>query len=110
MDDGGSQVLQQVLFFGLLLLGLYLLAIRPQRARAKALAEVRAGLQVGSRVMTTAGIHGTVVALPGTDGAGAAEEAGTVLIEVAPGVRIRFATAAVVRILAERPPGTGTTA
>jgi preprotein translocase subunit YajC len=95
VDNDGSQVLQQVLFFALLLFGLYLLAIRPQRARAKALAEVRSGLQVGSRVMTTAGIHGTVSALGGSDGAAA----DTVLLEVAPGVQIRFATAAVVRIL-----------
>ena len=95
MDSDGGQVLQQVVFFALLLFGLYLLAIRPQRARAKALAEVRAGLQVGSRVMTTAGIHGTVVAL----GAGAGAETDTVLVEIAPGVPVRFASAAVVRIL-----------
>ena len=95
MDDG-SQLLQQALFFGLLLVGLYLLTIRPQRARAKALAQVRAALQVGSRVMTTAGIHGTVAALAEADDAGTAD---TVLLEVAPGVRVRFATAAVVRIL-----------
>ena len=102
MDDGGSQLLQQVLFFALLLFGFYLLAIRPQRARAKAMAEVRSGLQVGSRVMTTAGIHGTVVAIspsePGADGADAAL-ADTVLLEVAQGVNVRFATPAVVRIL-----------
>jgi preprotein translocase subunit YajC len=97
VDSSASQVLQQVLFFALLLFGLYLLAIRPQRARAKALAEVRSGLQVGSRVMTTAGIHGTVVRL------GAEAEADTVLIEVAPGVQIRFASAAVVRILGPEP-------
>jgi preprotein translocase subunit YajC len=95
VDNDGGQVLQQLLFFALLVFGLYLLAIRPQRARAKALAQVRSGLQVGSRVMTTAGIHGTVVDL----GAGAGAETDTVLLEVAPGVSIRFATAAVVRIL-----------
>jgi preprotein translocase subunit YajC len=110
VDNDGSQVLQQVLFFALLVFGFYLLAIRPQRARARALAEVRNSLQVGNRVMTTAGIHGTVVAL----GAGAGAEADTVLIEVAPGVQIRFATAAVVRILGPDPdpdpPQSGTPA
>jgi preprotein translocase subunit YajC len=93
VDNDGSQVLQQVLFFALLVFGLYLLAIRPQRARARALAQVRSSLRVGSRVMTTAGIHGTVTAL------GEGTEADTALIEVAPGVQVRFATAAVVRIL-----------
>ena len=108
MDNEGSQVLQQVLFFALLVFGFYLLAIRPQRARARALAEVRSNLEVGSRVMTTAGIHGKVVAL------GTGAEADTLLIEVAPKVQIRFAAAAVVQILGPEPepggPGKGTTA
>ena len=75
----------------LLVLGLYVLAIRPQRARARALAEVRAGMSVGSRVMTTAGIHATVVSLDDE----------STLLEVAPGVHVRFATASVVRLLDE---------
>ncbi len=85
-NDG---VLQQVLFFALLILGLYLLAIRPQRVRARALAQVRASLAPGSRVMTTAGIHATVHAV----------EDGEVVLEIAPGVRVRFADGAVVRVL-----------
>lgn len=85
---GGGQVLQQVAFFALLLLGLYVLAIRPQRARARALAQVRAELAVGARVLTTAGIHATVTALDGDD----------VLLEIAPGTVVRFAAAAVVRV------------
>ncbi len=87
MNDG--QVLQQILFFALLVGGLYLLAIRPQRARARALAEVRAALAPGAAVVTTAGIHATVRAV----------EDGTVVLEIAPGVLVRFADAAVVRIL-----------
>ena len=91
MDDSGAAVLQQVAFFALLLLGFYLLAIRPQRTRARALAEVRASLVVGSRVITTAGIHATVLEVGGPDD--------TVVLEVAPGAPVRFASAAVVRIL-----------
>jgi preprotein translocase subunit YajC len=87
VNDG--QALQQLIFFALLVVGLYLLAVRPQRARAKALAQVRANLAVGARVMTTAGIYAAVVAVDGD----------TVVLEVAPGVHVRFATAAVVRIL-----------
>ena len=36
MSTTSSAVLQQVLFFALLLFGLYLLVIRPQRTRARA--------------------------------------------------------------------------
>lgn len=89
---GSGQALQQVAFFALLILGLYVLAIRPQRARARALAEVRAGLAVGTRVITTAGIHATVTALEGDD----------VLLEIAPGVVVRFVSGAVVRITDEQ--------
>jgi preprotein translocase subunit YajC len=87
--DGAA--LQQLLFFALLVFGLYVLVIRPQRTRAKALAEVRAGHRPGRRVMTSAGIHATVVAL----------EDGVAVLEVAPGVHVRFADAAVVRLLDE---------
>lgn len=89
MDDG--QVLQQLLFFGLLIFGLYLLAIRPQRARARALAQVRASVRPGSRVITTAGIHATVVAIE--------EDEDVLVLEIAPGVHVRFVSAAVVRIV-----------
>lgn len=88
MDNGG-QVLQQVLFFGLLVLGLYLLAVRPQRARAKALSRVRAAVKVGSRVITTAGIHATVTAIADDE----------VVLEIAPDVQVRFARLAVVGLL-----------
>ena len=87
--DGAA--LQQLLFFALLVFGLYVLTIRPQRARAKALAQVRAELAPGRRVMTTAGIHATVVAV----------EDGVAVLEIAPGVHVRFADAAVVRLLDE---------
>ena len=82
---------QQLLFFALLVFGLYVLAVRPQRARAKALAAVRASLEPGRRVMTTAGIHATVVSV----------EDGVAVLEIAPGVHVRFADAAVVRLLDE---------
>jgi len=95
VNEDGGQALQQVLFFAILLVGFYLLAIRPQRSRARALAQVQAGLEVGSRVITTAGIQATVVEL-GDDQ--------TVLLEIAEGVRVRFVAAAVVRLLDDPAP------
>ena len=86
---------QDILFFAVLALGLWLLLVRPQRARAKAVAQVRAQLAVGACVMTTAGIHATVIDVD--------EDDDTLLLEVSPGVPVRFATAAVVRILEPAP-------
>ena len=80
-----------LLFYAVLGVGLYLLLIRPQRARVRAMSEVRAQLKVGARVMTTAGIHATVLDVDSDDD--------TLLLEVSPGVPVRFATAAVVRIV-----------
>ena len=80
---------QDLVFFVLAGLAAWLLLIRPQKARARALAEVRASLGVGATVMTTAGLHATVAAV----------EDDTVLLEIAPGVRARFAASAVVRVL-----------
>ena len=87
--------LQDLPFFAVLLLGLWLLLIRPQRARAKASAQVKAELAVGACVMTTAGIHATVLDLDGDDG--------SVLLEISPGVPVRFASAAIVRIIEPAP-------
>ena len=89
MTEG--QLLQQVLFFSLLVFGLYVLVIRPQRNRAKQLEHVRATVAPGVRVLTTAGIHATVSAV----------EDGAVLLEIAPGVHVRFVHAAIVRIVDE---------
>ena len=91
--DGAGPVIQNLLFFGLLLGGLYFLAIRPQRVRARELAKVRAGLVSGTQVMTAGGMHGTVVQVDDK----------TVVIELAPGVPVTFASQAVVRILEPEP-------
>lgn len=75
-----------LLFPAILLGGFYVLAIRPQKAKLRAVQAFQANLAVGQRVMTTAGIHGTVTSL--TD-----DRAG---LEVAPGVSITIARAALV--------------
>jgi preprotein translocase subunit YajC len=86
---------QDLVFFVLVGLAVWLLMIRPQRARARALQEVREALVVGSRVLTTAGLHATVAELDGD----------TVLLEIAPGVVARFSAGAVVRVLTDAQAG-----
>jgi preprotein translocase subunit YajC len=88
---------QDLVFFLLIGLAVWFLMIRPQRARARALQEVREALAGGSRVITTAGLHATVAELDGD----------TVLLEIAPGVRARFSAGAVVRVLTDVESGGG---
>jgi preprotein translocase subunit YajC len=73
----------------------WLLIIRPQRRRAAALQQLRAALSPGDRVMMTAGIFGTLVSIDGD----------TARVEVADGVVIEFATAAVASVDASGPTG-----
>ena len=79
----------------LLLLVVFLLVVRPQRARLQQAQRVRASLAAGQQVMTTSGLYGT---LRGVDDA---ED--TVLLEVAPGVQVRWAAAAVAKVLEPAP-------
>jgi len=75
--------------FVLILAVFYLLIIRPARTRSKAAAQMQQQLAPGLEVMTTSGMFATVAAV----------EDDAVALEVAPGVRMRFAKAAVARIL-----------
>lgn len=91
-ESGGGAALSGLLFPLLLVAAFYFLLIRPQRTRSKQLAQVRNNLEVGRRVITTAGLHARVVDIDDGD---------TVLLEIAPGVHARFASQAVVRVLDE---------
>jgi preprotein translocase subunit YajC len=83
-----------VLPFLVILGAFYLLIIRPARSRQKAQQQLLNTMEVGSRVVTTSGIFAEVAAM----------EDNAVLLEVAPGVTLRFAKPAVARILPEPEP------
>lgn len=77
----------------ILLIGVvfYLLIIRPSRARQKKQQELLSTVQPGARIMTTAGLYGTVVEVEDDD----------ISVEIAPGVVIRMVKAAIGRVLTE---------
>ena len=77
--------------FVVLLIAFYFLLLRPNRARQQQTAQMQANLAPGARIMTTAGLHATVLAV----------EDDSVLLEVAPGVQTRWARAAVAKVLTE---------
>ena len=77
----------------LLLLPLALLVLR-QRKQQRGFAEQQRRVAVGTHVVTTSGLYGTVVAV----------EDEVVVLQVAAGVEVRWARAAVGRIL-DTPPG-----
>lgn len=92
----------------ILLIGVvfYLLIMRPARNRQKKQQQMMSALQPGARIMTTAGMFGTVVEIDDDNAS----------IEIAPGVTIRVVKAAIGRVLEdpespelEAPPASGST-
>lgn len=75
----------------ILLIGVvfYLLIMRPARNRQRKQAAMMSALAPGTRVMTTAGVYGTLVAIDEDD----AE------LEIAPGVVIRVVKAAIGKVI-----------
>ena len=74
-----------VVLFGLL----YFVMIRPQRNKQRQTQAMQSRVQPGQRVRTTAGMYATVVEADDTD----------VVLEVAPGVQLRFLRRAVMDVL-----------
>lgn len=67
----------------------YLLILRPAQRRQKDAQAVASALEPGKRVMTTAGLFGTVVAV----------EDGELDLEIAPGVVVRYVVGAVAKVI-----------
>ena len=67
----------------------YLLMIRPQQRRKQAAQQQKNNVQPGARVRTTAGMYATVVDVDGDD----------VILEVAPGVEVRYMRRAVMDVV-----------
>lgn len=79
----------------ILVVAFYLLIIRPQRNRARAASELQSRLAPGVQVMTTSGLFGTVSSI----------EEDAVVLEVSPGITVRWAKPAIGRIVAEDTTG-----
>lgn len=86
---GGGAVLGNLLFFALIGGAMYMLVIRPQRARARKVAEAQSALEPGTEVILTSGIYGTITRV----------EQDRIGLEIAPGVRVDVARAAVARVV-----------
>ena len=76
----------QFVFIGLMILVFWLFMIRPQAKKAKQQKTFMTGLQKGDKVVTIAGIHGSVNRL---------NDDGTFMLEVNPGSYIKMEKSAV---------------
>ena len=82
---GGGGAGGTLLLLALMSVAFWFLLVRPQRRRARALAQVQEGLAPGDRVVTHSGVIGEVVEL----------EDAELVLESTPGVRLRVVRAAI---------------
>lgn len=81
--------LGQLLPFLVLIGAFYFILIRPQRNRQKDMKSLLSRLAPGQEVMTTAGLFATVTSIDGD----------YVMLEIAPGVHVRYMAAAVAKVV-----------
>ena len=84
LQAGGSSF--QFVFLGLMIVVFWLFFIRPQAKRAKNQKKFIEDLQRGTKVVTIAGIHGTINKV---------NEDGTINLEVSPGSYIKMEKASI---------------
>ena len=82
------------LFLVILIVGAYLLFVRPAKARQRRAMETRNNVVPGVEVVTTAGLIATVVS----------SDDETVTLEIAPGVQSKFLKQAIARVVTPPEP------
>jgi preprotein translocase subunit YajC len=87
--SSGSSSVTFLLLIVVVFVGFYFLMIRPQRRRQQAVAQQQNTVAPGARVRTTAGMYATVTAVDGDD----------VVLEVAPGVEVRYVKRAIMEVI-----------
>ncbi len=88
--SSGSSSTTILLLIVLVFVGFYFMLIRPQRRRQQQAQQQQRTVSPGARVRTTAGMYATVSAVDGDD----------VILEVAPGVDVRYMKRAIMEVIA----------
>lgn len=84
--QGGSGGYMQLILLGGMILVFWLFMIRPQAKKAKMAKQFQEGMQKGDKIVTIAGIHGTVNKI---------NEDGTLMLETSPGSYIKIEKSAI---------------
>ncbi len=93
-NNKGSSSYTFLFLIVLVFVGMYFLMIRPQRRRQQMAQQNQRTLTPGAQVRTTAGMYATVSAVDGDD----------VILEVAPGVEVRYMRRAVMEVITPGEP------
>ena len=90
----GSSSTTLLLLIVLVFIGFYFLLVRPQRRRQQQAQQQRSTATPGARVRTVGGMYATVTAVDGDD----------VILEIAPGVEVRYMRRAIAEVIAAGEP------
>lgn len=86
--DPTGQLISTMVMFGLIIAVFYFFIIRPQQKRQREIKKMLDELKRGDRVITSAGIHGTVTDI----------DEKTVVVQIADNVRVRFEKVAIATV------------
>lgn len=84
-EGGGGSLISTLIMFGAIFAIFYFMIIRPQQKRAKEREKLLSNIEKGDKVVTSGGVHATIVGI----------EDKTVLIEIAPNVKIKVERSAI---------------
>ena len=84
-QQGGAGLIQMLVLFGAVILIMYFLMIRPQQKRQKEHQKMLDNLKRGDKVITTAGIHGTITDIDGS----------SMILQVSDNVKMTFEKTAI---------------
>ncbi len=87
LQAGGQSSTQMMILLGGMILVFWLFMIRPQAKKAKQAKEFQNNLQKGAKIVTIAGIHGTINKVN--------EDNTTVMLETSPGSYIKIEKSAI---------------
>jgi preprotein translocase subunit YajC len=93
--SGGADVLMQLAPFGIILIIMYFLILRPQQQRAKAQQDMISNIRRGDTVVTNGGLIGKVTKTI---------DDSEIEIEIAPNVRVRQSRVAIADVRAKGEP------
>jgi len=86
---GSGSLVSTIIMFGAIFLIFYFMIIRPQQKRAKERDKLLSNVQKGDKIITSGGLHGTVVHV----------EEKTVFIQVTDNVKLKFEKSAIGNII-----------
>lgn len=90
-QDPGSGFMQSILLFGLIFLIFYFMIIRPQQKKQKERQKLLESIKKGDKIVTSGGMHGTIVGM----------EEKYILVEIADKVKVKIERGSVTTILKE---------